>query len=95
MRVLLAIMFLVVSTCLLSACSTVNAVKPKIIPRASFDLDCPESEIKVIYIEGKITNGGGFYGATGCGKRISYNAQCSSIGTNCNITAQVADGVVK
>jgi hypothetical protein len=67
-------------------CTTMKTVtRDEIKPRASFDLDCPEDELKVSLSEGGARNG--TYGAHGCGKKVQYTADCSLMGTKCLISA--------
>src|SRR4051812_46856187 len=75
------------------ACTSGEAVRRKVSSRAAFDLACPAEQVRVVQLDDGIY-GGGAYGATGCGKRISYNVGCAAFGANCNITAQAVSGVV-
>lgn len=74
-------------------CTTSAAVTRKVSTRAAFDLACPAEQVKVVQLDDGIY-GSGAYGATGCGKRISYNVGCAAFGAQCSIAAQAASGVV-
>jgi hypothetical protein len=74
-------------------CTSTAAVTRKISNRAAFDLACPAEQVRVVQLDDGIYAGGA-YGATGCGKRISYNVGCAAFGANCNIVAQAVSGVV-
>jgi|SRR5689334_4490556 len=74
-------------------CTSTAAVTRKVSNRASFDLACPAEQVKVVQLDDGIY-GNGAYGATGCGKRISYNVGCAAFGSSCNIVAQAVSGVV-
>ncbi len=76
-------------------CTSVDAVTRKVSTRASFDLACPSEQVRVVRLDDDLW-GSGAYGATGCGKRISYNVACAAIGATCQIAAQAAsDAVVR
>jgi hypothetical protein len=75
------------------ACTTGDAVRRKVSTRAAFDLACPAEQVKVVQLD-EAMYGGGAYGATGCGKRISYNVGCSAFATQCSIAAQAVSGAV-
>jgi hypothetical protein len=77
----------------LLGCTSTAAVTRKVSTRAAFDLACPAEQVKVVQLDDGIY-GGGAYGATGCGKRISYNVGCAAFGSSCNIAAQAVSGVV-
>jgi hypothetical protein len=72
-------------------CTSVDAVTRKVSTRAAFDLACPSEEVRVLRLD-EGNYGGGAYGATGCGKRISYNVGCAALGANCSIVAQAVSG---
>jgi hypothetical protein len=74
-------------------CTSASAVTRKVSTRAAFDLACPAEQVKVVQLDEAIY-GGGAYGATGCGKRISYNVGCAAFGAQCTIAAQAVSGVV-
>jgi hypothetical protein len=74
-------------------CTSAATVTRKVSTRASFDLACPAEQVKVVQLDDGIY-GSGAYGATGCGKRISYNVGCAAFGSSCNIVAQAVSGVV-
>ena len=63
--------------------------------RAPFDLDCPREQVKVQLIADTDT----FikvYGATGCGKRITYQARgyCDGIGW-CKVEKETQDVIIQ
>jgi hypothetical protein len=61
---------------LVSACgSGLGTSRGEIKPKAAFDLDCPASEIQVQDL------GSGSFGATGCGRRISYACSVDGFGS--------------
>jgi hypothetical protein len=70
------------------SCTTTEAVSRQVMKRAAFDLNCSEEEISVQQLQGSAEVA--TYGVRGCGKRISYNAMCSSLGSNCVIDADLS-----
>ena len=42
--------------------------------RAAFDMNCPQAQIKMVYIKKADWSGGPVFGARGCGKRAAYRA---------------------
>lgn len=73
-------------------CTSSDAVRRKVSTRAAFDLACPAEQVKLLRLDEDIYHGG-VYGAMGCGRRISYNVDCSAYGNQCSI-APAASGVV-
>lgn len=53
--------------------NSVGAAEPQVRSMASSDLDCPDSEIRVI------EELGGKYKAVGCGRKAYYQAACDGI----------------
>jgi hypothetical protein len=53
------------------ACTpTEEQLRPKLLERASFDLDCPANQLDVVDLDGPTR------GVSGCGRRGSYIAIC-------------------
>ena len=76
-------------------CTSVDAVTRKVSTRASFRPGLPVGAGGVVRLDDDLW-GSGAYGATGCGKRISYNVACAAIGASLQIAAQAAsDAVVR
>lgn len=68
----------------LGACTTTSTViEGTIRPRASYDLDCPLSQVEVSLVSGGAMEG--IYGARGCGRRARYEAMCSPAGAHCDV----------
>jgi hypothetical protein len=68
----------------LAACVTSQGMQDRVRKRASFDLDCPDEQIKITELE-PVNNMGppsasGSWGASGCGKRATY-VQVGNTGT--------------
>jgi hypothetical protein len=69
----------------LAGCVTSQAMQDRVRKRASFDLDCPEAELKIVEFEspkntGPSSSSSGSWGASGCGKHAAY-VQVASTGT--------------
>ena len=62
---------LVALSCLLCGCGNWH---DRLIPRAAFDLQCPESEIQARLLSDHVA------GVVGCGKRATYNDVCRGLG---------------
>ncbi len=63
---------IVVSALFVSSCVDDEESKSSVLKRASFDFDCPETQIKSIELS---RNDGGHvnsYGVNGCGKKTVY-----------------------
>ena len=81
----------VVATVLLSSCATMDP-RSTVLRKASFELDCPESDLKVVVLEDNSMSTLGAsvdsktYGVSGCGKRASYSGACGSamLGGTCS-----------
>jgi hypothetical protein len=76
---------LLASALALVACiSTSQGMQEKVRKRASFDLDCPNGQIKITEFESVNNMGPGFtagsWGASGCGKHATY-VQVGNSGT--------------
>jgi hypothetical protein len=65
----------------LSGCVSTQSVSKHVAKRAAFDLECPEKDIQVVHLQGAAY--AGTYGATGCKKRVSYQATCDGFGSTC------------
>jgi len=86
------ILLLCLTTFFLAACADrINFVKQ----RAPFDLNCPPEQVKVQLIADTDTFNK-TYGATGCNKRITYQARgyCDGIGW-CKVDKETADVIIQ
>lgn len=63
--------FAVVLVMATAGCATPSYRMHRIKERASFDLDCPNDQIRV----SEVNLGRRLYGAEGCGRRVSYYAR--------------------
>jgi hypothetical protein len=99
MEVIMKILFCFLSlstTVIISGCGPatfMGAPTEHLTQRASFDLNCPESQINVVDLGGKTK------GVTGCGKKATYVETCTGqkgeFATTCswvlNSTADLSD----
>jgi hypothetical protein len=79
----IALLAALLSLLAIGCTTTSTVIEQTIRPRASYDLDCPISEVEVSLMSGGIWEG--TYGARGCGRRVSYDAMCSPAGTHCDV----------
>ena len=75
-------------------CATNEEVEDKIKERAAFDLNCSSRDVEITLFDRLNTAqrinsfgflAGGEYGATGCGKKVTYKSFCSAM--NCSVEA--------
>ena len=73
--------FLVLLVGFAGGCASFGANQADLGRRASFDLNCPEGQIRTVDL------GGGSQGVEGCGKRATYVEKCDGqpgyMGTTC------------
>lgn len=65
-KVIFVFLFLVAS----AGCSPQVASKDKLLKRASFDMDCPESSLEIVEIDDRTR------GVKGCNQRATYVETC-------------------
>lgn len=70
---------------LLMGCATVPHSQSVVARRASWELQCPESQVGVKTIDGNALVG--TYAANGCGKSATYAVRCTTTGQVCEVVA--------
>lgn len=76
---------------ILAGCGTVATTTAKLGPRAAYDLDCPEDDLRIRSMDGSKN---GAYSVDGCGRRARYEVTDCEYGT-CMFSLQSIDGAVR